>query len=134
MIYNELKMTEINFITSLDLEKMKNNLDNLNIDQMKVLVNGFIQHHIKVKTTNKKTAQKYYKKIYNAPEGLSQEELNKIDKVKQSRADYQKRYYQKKKDYVCERQKVYRIKQKKEEEERNTKHLQEQKVVALLSA
>jgi len=134
MIYNEIKMTDTNFIKSLDLEKMKNNLDNLNIDQMKVLVNGFIQHHIKVKNKNKKTAQKYYKKIYNAPEGLSQEELDKIEKVKQSRADYQKKYYQKKKDYVCERQKEYRIKQKKEEQERNMKHQQEQKVVALLSA
>ena len=118
MIYNEIKMTDTNFIKSLDLEKMKNNLDNLNIDQMKVLVNGFIQHHIKVKNTNKKTAQKYYKKIYNAPEGLSQEELDKIEKVKQSRADYQKSIIKRKRImYVNDKKNIESNRKKKNKNE-----------------
>lgn len=58
----------------------------------------------------RKNSKKYYDKIMRLPDETTLEEVQKQKHFIEKRSEYQKKYYEKNKEMICERQRLYRLK------------------------
>tara|TARA_R100000951_G_C2513694_1_gene141228 strand:+ start:263 stop:562 length:300 start_codon:yes stop_codon:yes gene_type:complete len=66
----------------------------------------------KRKEANRKCSKKYYDKTMKLDESATLEQIQKQKNMLEKRDTYQKSYYQKNREKICERQRLYRLHKK----------------------
>tara|TARA_R110001606_G_scaffold387131_4_gene551561 strand:- start:459 stop:737 length:279 start_codon:yes stop_codon:yes gene_type:complete len=87
------------------------NFTELPIEQFK-LYKDAMDTLTKRREANRMCSKKYYDKTMKLDENATLEQIKKQRDMLNKRDNYQKSYYQKNKELICERQRQYRLKKK----------------------